>query len=71
MKFKYGQTVMVRGIAPKTFRPGQTGSLCGERNIESEATAKAFIESLGTVLWLVEFSDGQAEEIPQHWLEAK
>ena len=71
MKFEYGQTVLVVVTAPKTFCPGQFGSICGERSIENEATAKAFSEPLGTVLCLVEFSDGQAIEIPQHWLEAK
>lgn len=71
MKFEYGQTVLVRVTAPEAFRPGQTASVCGERSIENEETAKAFGEPLGTVLCLVEFSDGQAPEIPERWLEKK
>jgi hypothetical protein len=71
MKFEYGQTVRVKATAPELFRPGQMVSVCGERIVESKEIAKAFGEPVGTVLCLVEFSDGQAVEVPERWLESE
>jgi len=57
-KYDWGQEVTVNANAPKNLRPGELGEICGIR------------ESEGRVLYLIEFSDGEASEIPEHLIEA-
>ncbi|HTV41719.1 MAG TPA: hypothetical protein VMF08_14145 [Candidatus Sulfotelmatobacter sp.] len=56
-KFDWGQEVEVLPIAPAELNPKQRGSVCGVRQIESEN------------VYLVEFSDGVAVEIPEKFLK--
>jgi hypothetical protein len=56
-KYDWGQEVCVTMTAPANMRPGQVGSVCGMR----EFNASRF--------YLVEFSDGQAIEILEDFLE--
>lgn len=55
-KFEHGQDVAVAETAPKEFRPGAVASVCGMRQLD------------GQNLYLVEFSDGEAVEIPERFL---
>jgi len=57
-KYDWGQEVYVDTTAPSNFRPGQLGSICGMREINEHA------------LYLVEFSDGEAIEIPENLMES-
>lgn len=56
--YDWGQDVRVAATAPVEKRPGKSGSVCGMR---------AFNQGR---LYLVEFSDGDAIEIPEEFLEA-
>ena len=56
-KYDWGQTVRVLMSAPKEMRPGEVCSVCGIRESESDD------------LYLVEFSEGNAIEIPERELE--
>jgi hypothetical protein len=56
-KYDWGQEVQVAATAPLNMHPGQAGSVCGMR------------ESNASRLYLIEFSDGQAIEIPEDFLE--
>ncbi len=56
-KFEHGQDVYVMASAPKNFRPGTIGSVCGIRQFE------------GQNLYLLEFSDGEAIEIPENFID--
>lgn len=55
-KYDWGQGIRVVIYAPEAMRPGQKGSVCGMR------------ESHRYNLYLVEFSDGSAIEIPEDLL---
>lgn len=57
-KYDWGQAVRVAMTAPKNMQPGDIGSVCGMRAVD------------GGRLYLVEFSDGKAEEIPEDLIEA-
>jgi len=56
-KYDWGQTVRVIASAPKEMRPGELCSVCGIRALD------------GDNLYLVEFSEGDAIEIPERGLE--
>jgi len=56
-KFDWGQAVRVTTTAPENMHPGKVGSICGMREITDGR------------LYLVEFSDGEALEIPENLLE--
>lgn len=58
-EYNWGQEVQVAVTAPVNMHPGQAGSVCGMR------------ESNNSRLYLVEFSDGQAVEILEDFLEPK
>jgi len=64
----YGDTVTIAANAPKHYRPGVMGSACGFRTVASERESMAVAEPVGTPLWLVEFSDGTAMEVPTRYL---
>lgn len=55
--YDWGQEVRVAANAPENMRPGKTGSICGMREFN------------GSRFYLVEFSDGQAVEILEDFLE--
>lgn len=57
-RYDWGQAVCVITTAPDSMRPGEGGSVCGMR------------ETGGDRLYLVEFSDGKAVEIPEKFIEA-
>ncbi|MEI9961403.1 MAG: hypothetical protein WDM76_09845 [Limisphaerales bacterium] len=56
-KFNWGQAVRIVTTAPENMRPGQAGSVCGMRKLDTDN------------LYLIEFSDGQAIEIGEDCLE--
>jgi hypothetical protein len=56
-KYEYGQEVQVRSNAVEQFRPNHSGSICGMRQINDR------------IIYLVEFSDGMAVEIPEDALQ--
>jgi len=57
-KYDWGQAVRVATTAPVNIHPGRPGSVCGMREVE------------GRRVYLIEFSDGQAIEISEDFLEA-
>lgn len=57
-KFEHGQDVSVVVTAPANFRPGTLGSVCGIRQFD------------GQNLYLLEFPDGEAVEIPEDLIDA-
>ena len=54
--FTWGDSVRVSREAPPEYHPQQAGSVCGVR------------EAKGDILYLVEFKDGTAKEIPEKYL---
>ncbi len=68
--FTWGDSVRVLAEAPSAYRPGSLGSVCGITVLKDEDRARALGEAVGVTLYLVEFVDGTAVEIPETWLEA-
>ena len=64
----YGDDVRIVAEAPERYFPGARASACGYRVIASERESNAVEEPVGTILWLVEFSDGIACEVPVQYL---
>lgn len=69
-KFYWGDSVRILKSAPSKYRQFAVGSICGIRLIETERVSQELQEPIGTVLYLVEGSDGQSLEVPEQYLEA-
>ncbi|MEJ2419123.1 MAG: hypothetical protein P8Y45_19785 [Exilibacterium sp.] len=69
-KFDWGEPVKIIGGSPQKYLDIAQGSVCGIRKIETEVVSKDFNEPIGTVLYLVEASNGEAIEIPEKYLSA-
>jgi hypothetical protein len=70
-RFTWGDTVRVaekQGLH-LAWRPGSLGAICGLRKIETERQASSSSLELGTILYTVEFEDGESVEIPGDLLE--
>jgi hypothetical protein len=68
MKFIEGDSVRVIPTAPHQLRPGIGGSICAIRTLEKDRVINQVKEAAGTTLYLVEFGDGFAIEIPDRYL---
>jgi hypothetical protein len=67
-KFNWGDSVKVASSAPRKYLSICEGSVCGIRQIDNKLVAADFEESVGSVLYLVESSTGEAIEIPERFL---
>ncbi len=70
LKFDYGDEVRVSDDAPAKYHPEELGAICCYRTIETGDQAKASGFSIQTILYLVEFGNGTAIEIPQEFLKS-
>ncbi|MDQ3368024.1 MAG: hypothetical protein M3680_21575 [Myxococcota bacterium] len=61
----WGDTVRIKTDANVAMRPGSVAAVCGMRQVENELQAIEFNVPVGTTLFLVEFGDGVALEIPE------
>ena len=66
--FNWGDTVVIKKIAPECYKPGLLGSVCGVSNIDSEELAIKFNQKMNSELYLIEFGDGETLEIPGCYL---
>lgn len=64
----WGDAVSVIPSAPPKFRPSDSGSVCGIYALDSADKARKYGGNLGAVMYLVEFPDGDAIEIPDEYL---
>lgn len=70
-RFTWGDTVRVAesdGVRID-WRPGSMGSICGFRTIENEEQALSSSFIVGTIVYMVEFGDGESQQIPEEALE--
>lgn len=65
----WGDLVRVKQNASDGMRPGTLADVCGMRQVDTTAQAEEFDSPIGTTLYLVEFGDGTALEIPERFLE--
>lgn len=71
-RFTWGDSVRVvkaDGICID-WRPGSLGSICGLRTIENEKGALSSSFTVGTIVYTVEFADGESQQIPEEALES-
>ena len=65
----WGDTVRVSHQAPGPLRPGTLAEIVGIREIETRSQSDEFGSPIGTRVYLVEFGDGDAVEVPERWIE--
>lgn len=65
----WGDTVRIKSSATPEQRPGVIASVCGLREVETEEQARQFGCPVGTTLYLVEYGDGVAVELPASIVE--
>lgn len=71
MHFTWGDTVRVKVDAAAAARPGALAEVVGIREVENHDQSNQFWGApLGTTIYLVEFGDGSAIEVPEGMLEA-
>jgi hypothetical protein len=68
MEITWGDTVLVAQDAPAEFHPGLGGSVCGMRDQPAYLEGLEEESTVSGGLYLVEFSDGEAIEIPEKYL---
>ncbi len=69
-RITWGALVKVADSAPEDFCPGRIGDVCGIRTEPFRAgiVDPARIDESTHLIYLVEFSDGTATEIPERYL---
>jgi len=67
-KITWGDQVIVDSSAPPEYRPSEEGSVCGIYALDTDDKARRYGGTLGTVMYLIEFTDGNAIEIPNVFL---
>lgn len=65
----WGDTIRIKLTAKPEQRPGVLASVCGLREVENEEQARQFGCLVGTTLYLVEYGDGVAVELPSAIVE--
>lgn len=70
-RYSWGDTVQVVPNAPGHFRPGAVAEVCGIRTLahsQEGMTNIVDIQSVGHILYLIEFGDGYTTELPEELL---
>jgi len=62
---QWGDAVRVRSDARPAWRPGEAAEVCGIRALALPEQAAHFGAPVGSLVMLVEFSDGSAVEMPE------
>lgn len=65
----WGDTVRVKRSAAEALHPGALAAVCGIRVIETSLEAANAGHPVGTTLYLIEYEDGVAIEVPGEHLE--
>ncbi len=68
MRFTWGDSVRVIADAPECYRPGAIGSICGMRTADSDNVAEQFQCPIGSVIYIIEYTDGSSTEVPARLL---
>lgn len=66
--FNWGDLVQVKSAAPLCYNAGELGSVTGIRKIEKDQVSDQFQQFKDTYLYLIEFGNGDAIEIPEIFL---
>jgi len=69
MDITWGDTVRITTSADIKNRQGSLGEVCGIAEVVTEKHARVVGCSVGTTVYLIEFSDGVSVEAPGEWLE--
>ena len=67
--YTWGDFVKIKEISPSKYEPGKLGSICGIWTINSPVTSHEYEMPFGTVMYTIEFEDGNAIEIPEDYLD--
>ena len=67
-RFRHGETVRVVAEAPPEVRPGSVAEVCGIWRLLESLEAFGSTLPQGTEMFLIEFPDGVAVEVPSSFL---
>lgn len=70
MLFTYNDLVRVSKNAPKEYRPGQLGAVCGVNSVSTPARAEELFCQVGSTVYIIEYGDGSSNEIAEQFLES-
>ena len=65
----WGDLVRVKEDAPASMRPGSVAEVVGIREIETHEQARQFGAAIGGKVYLIEFGNGDAVEVPASTIE--
>ena len=68
-KYKWGDSVIVKDIAPPQFCPGQIVSVCGMIKVKTKSLADKYQCNMGDWIYTVEYIGGTEADIPECYLE--
>ena len=68
LQFNWGDSVLIKESAPECYMADCRGSIIGLRTIDSSRLAQEFDQLIDSDLYLIEFEDGKALEIPKSFL---
>lgn len=68
-RYTWGDVVRIKSEASKDFRPGSLASICGIRQVDSPELEAEFKSELGSMIYLIEFPDGDSLEVAESILE--
>lgn len=68
-KFTWGDVVRVKEINLVGYPSGKVGSVCGISEVISQAMVDLYKQPIGSIVYTVEFSDGESTIIPECYLE--
>jgi hypothetical protein len=68
LKFERNENVAIAENAPARFRPSQLAWVISGRVVENELQSQAVNYPIGTLLYLVEYIDGNSVEIPGEFI---
>lgn len=68
LEFERNENVVIAENAPAKFRPSQLAWVISGRVVENELQSSAVGYPVGTILYLVEYTDGSDVEMPGEFI---
>ena len=69
-EFKWGDQVVVKSGLPGWARPGEAAAVVAITDIQPSSKPRPFPAQIGSRVYLIEFADGTAVEVPSDYIEA-
>lgn len=67
-KYKYGQSVRIVETAPSVLKPGSEVAVVGMTKLDQERKIFDIRCPIGADVYLIEYADGKAVEVPEQFI---